>query len=135
MAAVDNIQLIIDTDIVIDFLRRRSEILQKVIDRFTCGITAVTFYELLAVAVRSPQQEQLLSEFISIVTVLPFDQEAAEAAANIWRTLQRQGMSIGLPDTLIAGICLAQSLPLLTRNQRHYQRVSDLQLLHPSDLQ
>jgi predicted nucleic acid-binding protein len=135
VAAVDNIQLIIDTDIVIDFLRRRSEILQKVIDRFTCGITAVTFYELLAVAVRSPQQEQLLSEFISIVTVLPFDQEAAEAAANIWRTLQRQGMSIGLPDTLIAGICLAQSLPLLTRNQRHYQRVSDLQLLHPSDLQ
>ena len=134
MAAVDNVQLIIDTDIVIDFLRRRSQILQKAIDHFTCGITAVTFYELLAVAVRSPQQEQRLSEFTSIVAVLPFDQEAAEAVAKIWRTLQQQGMTIGLPDTLIAGVCLAQSLPLLSRNQRHYQRVSDLQLLHPSDL-
>jgi predicted nucleic acid-binding protein len=39
-----------------------------------------------------------------------------------------------LPDTLIAGICLAQQMPLLTRNIRHYQRVMDLQLVSPADL-
>ena len=37
-------------------------------------------------------------------------------------------------DTLIAGICLAQQLPLLTRNVRHYQRVPGLQVVSPTDV-
>ena len=53
--------------------------------------------------------------------VLPLDVTAARQAAALQRTLQQQGQVIGLPDTLIAGVCLAQQIPLLTRNSRHYE--------------
>jgi len=39
---------------------------------------------------------------------------------------------IGFPDILIAGICLAHDLPLLTRNQAHFERIPDL-VLFPLD--
>ena len=77
---------------------------------------------------------QQFGKILQWVTVIPLDSAAARQAAAIQRTLQQQGQVIGLPDTLIAGICLAQQMPLLTRNIRHYQRVMDLQLVSPADL-
>jgi tRNA(fMet)-specific endonuclease VapC len=62
------------------------------------------------------------------------DVTAAREAATTQRTLQQQGQIIGLPDTLIAGICLVQQMPLLTRNTRHYQRVAGLQVVTPAEL-
>jgi tRNA(fMet)-specific endonuclease VapC len=44
-------------------------------------------------------------------------------------------MSISLSDTLVAGICLAADLPLLTRNVKHFDRVDGLKLITPNSLQ
>jgi len=131
---MDNIQLVVDTDIVIDFLRQHPSILQKVFLQFKVGITAVTLYEVQAIAVRSARQEQALADFLTLCPVLPFDEQAARSAAQIWRTLQQAEELISLPDTLIAGICFSRSLPLLTRNSRRYGRVSGLHILEPTDL-
>ncbi len=131
---MDLVELVIDTDIIIDFLRRQSDVLEKAIGRYACAITAVTAYELQAVAVQSDRQMQALQDFLQVVAVLPFDAEAARHSAEIWRTLQATGQLIGLPDTLIAGTCLAFGLPLLTRNSKHYQRIEQLTLKSPTEL-
>ena len=44
------------------------------------------------------------------------------------------GQTIGMADSLIAGIALAQGRILLTRNRRHFERVSGLELAELSDL-
>lgn len=129
-----SIELVIDTDIIIDFLRRRSNVLAKVVENHPCFVTAITVYELQAIAVQSTRQEQALHDFLQIATVLPFHYKAAEQAATIWRQLRSQGELIGLPDTLIAGTCLAFDLPLFTRNHKHYERVRALKLLSATDL-
>jgi predicted nucleic acid-binding protein len=131
---MDSVQLVIDTDIIIDFLRHKSKLLQEAVEKYNCGITAVSLYELQAIAVRSPRQEELLAEFLTIIAVLPFDQSSATSAAQVWRDLQLQGQGIGLPDTLIAGICLANDVPLLTNNQKHFQRVINLKLIDSVDI-
>ena len=131
---MDGTQIIIDTDVIIDYLRRRSDGLVHVLEEFNCATTTITLFELLAVAVRSTQQEQRLAEFQTIVLTIPFDESATLAAATIWRNLQNQGQLIGLPDTLIAGICVARELPLLTKNVKHYARVTSLQVIHPEEV-
>jgi len=58
-----------------------------------------------------------------------FDLKAAEISANIESSLEGKGKSIGFPDTLIAGICISSSVPLLTLNTKHFSRVTGLELI------
>ena len=126
--------LIVDTDIMIDYLRRYSEILPQVATHYQCHLTAISFFELRINAIRSELQAQRFSEILPYFSVLPFDANAAHHAARIGQQLQQSGQTIGLPDTLIAGICLSQNIPLLTRNTRHYEKVTGIQLIIPADL-
>ena len=130
---MDFTELVLDTDVVINHLRRRSNVLLNVTQRFECAITAVTYYELLAVPTLSNQQAHLLKNLTIAMPILPLEQASADKAAEIWRTLRFQGLSIGIPDTFIAGICIAHRLPLLTLNQRHYGRIQALTLVSPHD--
>ena len=134
MVQLADAQLIIDTDIVVDYLRGREATLEAALLRYECAITAICLYELLAVRVRSPRQEGLIEQLRSVVSVLPFNAEAATFAAQVWRELGAQGLSIGLPDTLVVGTCLAHRLPLLTRNTEHFQRVPGLAVLAPDEI-
>ncbi|MFT5367788.1 MAG: tRNA(fMet)-specific endonuclease VapC [Candidatus Latescibacterota bacterium] len=126
--------LIIDTDIVIDFLRHQSNILPQAVTQYQCHLTAISLFELQMGAIRSEQQTQRFSEILQHFSVLPFNANAARQAATLARQLQQTGQMIGLPDTLIAGICLSQNIPLLTRNTRHYERVTGLQIITPNNL-
>ncbi|MFQ6014514.1 MAG: type II toxin-antitoxin system VapC family toxin [Anaerolineae bacterium] len=91
MGELETPQLVIETDIIIDYLRRRTETLRTALLHYECAITAITLYELKAVAVRSERQERLMGKLLTIVAVLPFDMQAAERAAETWRTLAAQG--------------------------------------------
>ena len=124
----------LDSDILIDFLRRQSTTLLDALTHFSCHLTAVTVYEIEVTAIKSVRQTEQFEQVLPWLTILPLDSTAARQAAAIQRTLQQQGQVIGLPDTLIAGICLAQQMPLLTRNTRHYQRVVGLQVVLPHQL-
>lgn len=127
-------QLVVDTDIIIDYLRRRTDVLRTARLHFSCAMTAVTLYELKAVGVRSERQERLIATLAEVLDVLSFDRKSAEQAAEIWRLLARKGELIGLADILIAGTCLANGLPLLTRNPDHYKRVPGLKVITPEEI-
>jgi predicted nucleic acid-binding protein len=45
------------------------------------------------------------------------------------RALAAQGLPIGMADYMIAGICVARSAALLTRNRAHFERVPGLALV------
>lgn len=126
--------LCIDTDVIIDHLRGRSDVLETVLAHFDCALTAITAYELLLGLAHAPRQSALFNDLLDLVQVLPFDLKAAREAARIDAQLRTQGTPIGLPDTLIAGICIAYGVPLLTRNTAHYKRVEGLTVIRTDQL-
>ncbi|HEY76906.1 MAG TPA: type II toxin-antitoxin system VapC family toxin [Thermoflexia bacterium] len=91
-------------------------------------------YELLVGLAHAPRQSALFNDLLDLVQVLPFDLNAAREAARIDAQLRGQGAPIGLPDTLIAGVCVAHGIPLLTRNTVHYERVEGLAVIHADQL-
>jgi tRNA(fMet)-specific endonuclease VapC len=127
-------RLVLDTDVIIDHLRARSSLIVEALDNFRCAFTMVTIYELKAVQNLRPEQTLRLASLTKRLQILPLDSEAAERSAEIWRSLARTGAPIGLADTLLAGICLAADLPLLTRNVEHFSRVDGLKLITPNFL-
>ena len=82
----------------------------------------------LLVGARTRRQLHDVQVLLSAIQTLPLDEPAADRAAEVKRHLDREGQSIGMADSLIAGIVLAHDAILLTRNARHFGRVPGLVL-------
>ena len=122
--------IVADSDVLIDYLRRRQPGTAAVAEALRRGqlhTTILNCFELLAGAQSSQPEESVLA-LLESLSILPLDFEAARKAAEISRQLDRLGVGIGMGDILIAGIVLAQGGTLLTRNRRHFERVPGLPL-------
>jgi tRNA(fMet)-specific endonuclease VapC len=122
--------LIVDTDLVIDFLRgngQGADLVATALTEGTLRFTAVTAFE-LRIGSGFPRQRRQVEGLLARRT-LPLDAPAALLAGEIYARLERDGTRIGFADALIAGVCRRFDLPLATRNARHFARVPHLELL------
>lgn len=58
--------------------------------------------------------------------ILPLDFEAAKLAGLIFGDLYRTGQPIGRADPFIAAIAIQSSIPLVTGNTQHFERIQAL---------
>jgi tRNA(fMet)-specific endonuclease VapC len=122
---------LLDTDTCINVLRQRLPVIDRLkeVAPVDCAISTITVYELfcgLGKAQNPLRERQKVENFISAFTQLPLDIAAAEAAAKTRIELEKQGMSIGPYDLLIAGQALAAGLTLVTGNVREFRRIAGL---------
>lgn len=123
--------IVADSDVLIDALRGRQPGVTQVAQGLDTGLlstTSVTLFELLS-GVRSEAESASIERLLGALSILPFDDAASRAAASLRRALAAQGSPIGMADYMIAGICLARSAALLTRNRAHFERVPGLALV------
>ena len=69
---------------------------------------------------------EFLKEFFSAITILSFNENAANQAAIIRKTLEAKGTPIGAYDILIAAIAISENLTLVTSNEKEFLRVDNL---------
>jgi len=122
--------IVADSDVLIDALRGRELAKARIaneLKKTSLATTTVTVFELLSGA-KTPASRKKIHTLLAAMTILAFDYRAAEAAAEVRLQLETKGISIGMADFLIAGICLAHSATLLTRNRAHFERVPGLLL-------
>lgn len=122
--------IVADTDVLIDYLSGHDPGAERIaleLERGDLATTAVSRFELLS-GVRTARQERSVRELLDALDTLPVDRAAADAAADIRRTLERAGTPIGMGDSLIAGIVKTRRGLLLTRNRRHFDKVDGLSL-------
>ncbi len=120
--------LIADSDVLIDGLRGRDPSRGRIAREIRAGslaTTSVNVFELLSGA-RSRNEAEKVERLLGALTILPFDERTGRHAASLRRTLESAGTPIGTADYLIAAICIANSVALLTRNRNHFERVPDL---------
>ena len=131
-SAKDGHVIVADTDVLIDALDRGRapavDRIARLLERGELATTAVTLYELTAGPRTTGGQLELLHVTLEAAVVLPVTRGAAEIAASTNRYLARRGEAIAVADTLVAGVCIAHGLPLLTRNRKHFSRVPGLEL-------
>lgn len=128
--------LVADTDVLIDFLRGKGEAERIAAELKVGGLatTAVTSFELWAGA-RIPAEVARIEILLEALKVIVLDKESARKAADVRRTLEAKGETIGMADSLIAGVCLYHGATLITRNRKHFKRVEGLRLsFSPNDV-
>ena len=99
----------------------------------TFDVSVIVLHELqfgIAKSHRKPQSALALQQFLAGgVSVVPFQDSDALAAAEIRAALAAKGTPIGPYDVLIAGHARAQNATFVTSNTREFARVPELALL------
>ena len=99
--------------------------------RSELALPAIVVYELEYGTLRSGvpgRRRRALERGIGSIQRIPFDSDAAIAAANIRIGLERKGMTIGPLDLLIAGTALSRAAVLVTDNTEEFSRVAGLRV-------
>ena len=126
--------VVLDTDTLSELSRGNTLVKARAVSYLAefgrLTITAVTVFERLrgyraAIRAGKPFERQLqaFEALVANCVVLPFDQDAAAVAADIWsastRSRRRQ-----LGDILIAAVAVSRQIPLATRNKRDFQQLT-----------
>lgn len=125
---------LLDTNVVIALLTRRSEALRRRVESAepgTLATSAIVSHELYFGAYRSQKIEfnlETLRLLFADLVVLDLDRDDARSAGEIRAGLAREGTPIGPYDVLIAGQAKARALTLVTNNVSEFRRVPGLNL-------
>ncbi len=128
--------IILDTDVVIDFftgISPEAEGVLKLISQEEAALTAISVFELYA-GVEGKRRLDQIETFIRDLTILPLDVIEAALAGKIFTQLKSKGQLIGNHDILIAAVCLANGLPLYTKNVIHFSKIKDIQILTTEEI-
>jgi predicted nucleic acid-binding protein len=110
--------MIADTDVLIlQGDQAASERIALELDHGQPATTATSRFERLAGA-WTLRLQTIIGQLPAARPCLPLEAQSADRAAEVRRTLEGQGLNIGMGDSPIAGIVLAHRGVLLTRNRR-----------------
>lgn len=128
------IRYMLDTNTIIYARNRRPlSVLEELLrhDPSEICISSITMAELeygIFNSSRPDQNRIALMMFLSGITVLPFDADAAYEYGEIRQKLKSRGIVVGGNDLLIAAHARALNLVLVTHNTREFSRVERLTL-------
>jgi len=126
----------VDTDVVIDFFNGVSPgagVMLKLISRQEVALTSISVFELYA-GIEGKRRLSQIETLIQGVTILPLDVIEAVIAGKIYTQLKSKGQLVGTHDILIAAICVANTVPLYTKNVAHFSKIEDIQVLSKEDI-
>lgn len=122
----------LDTNICIYLIKRRSDELLRRIRVFRTGeiaVSVVTVAELQYGVSKSELKERnqaALEAFLLPLDIANFSVEETVVYGNVRAELERRGQPIGPLDTMIAAHALSLDVPLVTNNTREFERVRGL---------
>jgi predicted nucleic acid-binding protein len=125
--------VLVDTDWVVDYLKAKAAAVELLNALVQAGlaISLITYgeiYEGVYYGRHPGRHEQGFLDFLRGVDVLAVNRPIMAEFARLRGHLRVTGQMVGDLDLLIAATALHHSLPLLTRNTRHFGRIPNLTL-------
>ena len=127
-------RFLLDTDTVSLLLRNQAKVLAQARHYISIygplHISIITRYEVLKGLRYKGATTQLarFDQFCNSNEVVPLTDATINHAAEIHADLRRRGVPIGDSDVLIAATAMVNGLTLVTNNERHFSRVTGLQV-------
>lgn len=127
-------EYLVDSDWVIDFLRKVEPTVERIEEFITYGVgmsvvTLAELYEGLARSSNRDADEEALMIFLEAVDVVPLDDAACRIFGDERARLRKAGNIIGDMDILIGATAISNGLTLLTNNRNDFHRLHDLSII------
>jgi len=122
--------IIVDTDILIDAARCIDDAvtcLQQIEDKSSLSISVVTQMELI-IGCRNKKELKSLEHFLQRFEVISLNEQIGDTAADLLKTY-RLSHGLLIADALIAATAIVNNTRLISKNQKDYKFIEELDLL------
>lgn len=129
-------RMIIDTDILSLYLRNNPKVVgeaQKYLRQYgVFSFSVITRFEILRgmKARTASTRLDFFELFCQQNEVVELHDSVIIRASDIYANLYRRGELIGDADILIAATALERGIPVVTNNELHFNRISDLEVIN-----
>lgn len=123
---------LIDTDILSYYLKGDIKVkgnVKKYLEVFNeIDISIITHYEIVGglLAKDAKSQLKVYTIFISQNNIVPLTSKSVEISAQLYGQLKRTGKIIDNIDLFIAGIAIENQMTLITNNESHFRRLTEI---------
>jgi len=114
-------RFLLDSDVIIWHLRGRKEVTEVLRDLQRFGLPACSALSVLEIQLGVKKgEEEKTDRFIKSLRIFDVNMEIASKAAQLIRQYKARGITLDLPDSVIAATCILHELILVTYNTKHY---------------
>jgi tRNA(fMet)-specific endonuclease VapC len=127
--------VLLDTD-VFSFLAKardtRGDAYRPYVEGKTVAVSFITVGEIYFGAEKKGWSSKTLSAFLErlkAVVVVPSDHDVCRVYGQLKAGLQKAGVVVGDNDLWIAACAVRHSIPLISNNRKHFEKIPGLQLI------
>jgi predicted nucleic acid-binding protein len=117
--------ILLDTDVLVDFLRGHSEAVAFVNAHSSRIILSSIVIAELYSGVKGDAEQAALENFVSLFRAVPVSAEIAKAG-GLYKRDYGKSHGVGLADAILAATAEAENAELKTLNTKHYPMLKDL---------
>lgn len=122
--------ILIDSSVLIYYYRKTNKEkthLARIIETdYIMAVSVITQFEVYVGT--KPDNKPFWDNLFESITILPLDSSIINTALMINESLKKQSKQIAFPDLLIASTAVYHQIPLITLNQKHFNRIDNLVL-------
>ena len=111
--------ILLDTDILVDFLRGYSKAITFVNANSERIILSTIVVAELYAGVKGAAEQAVLDEFVSLFRIVPVNANVAKAG-GLYKRDYAKSHGVGLADAILAATAKAENAKLKTLNTKHY---------------
>lgn len=124
---------LIDTDIIIYSLKGEQKVTNSFEERLNDpkSISVITYGELVYGAKKSQQEQKNMARVRRIAEIFPIidiSPAIIETFGDLKATLEKTGNIVADMDLIIASTALTHKMILVTNNEKHFQKIPELQI-------
>lgn len=124
---------LIDTDIIIYSLKGEQKVTNSFEERLNDpkSISVITYGELVYGAKKSQQEQKNMARVRRIAEIFPIidiSPAIIETFGDLKATLEKTGNIVADMDLIIASTALTHNMILVTNNEKHFQKIPELQI-------
>jgi len=124
---------IIDSDILIYFIKGQRDVVEKLINippqnLFTTRINYTELFYGAYNSTRIKENLETVSGLLDRFQILEFDKNSSEIFAKVKANLKQNGNIIADMDLMIASISISNNYILVTNNIKHFERIKNLKI-------
>lgn len=127
-------EVVVDTDILSALMRNNPAVVanaEAYLGQYAhLSLSIITRYEILRglKANNAKKRATAFEEFCANNKILPITEDVISQAAEIYADLYKRGALIGDADILIAASAMVNGLGVVTNNERHFRRITNLHI-------
>jgi predicted nucleic acid-binding protein len=111
--------ILLDTDILVDFLRGHSKAMSFVKSSSAKIILSTIVVAELYVGVKGDAEQAVLDDFVSLFRIVPVNAKIAKVG-GLYKRDYGKSHGVGLADAILAATAEAENAELKTLNTKHY---------------